>query len=234
VSESARRHHLEAARLRPEQVITLFNGIEFDPFSRVPDEVSAAVRAGFGIPPDAPVAVTVAVLREPKGLQYMIEALPRVAAEVPDVHYLIVGDGPHRGALEEAAEASGMSDRIVFAGSRRDVPSMLAAGDVFVLPSLIEALPTVLAEAGAAGLPVVATSVGGVPEMVGRNESALLVPPAEPGALAEAVTRLLTNPRQAAAMGRAGRRITHERFDVRTRVAALVDEYRHLIATRSR
>lgn len=234
VSESARRHHIDAARLDPGRVITLYNGIELDRFANPAEGSRAAVRAEMGIPGDVPVAVTVAVLREPKGLQHMIAALPAIAVAVPGVRYLIVGDGPHRAALHDAARAAGVDDLVVFAGARPDIPRMLAAADVFVLPSLIEALPTVLAEAGAAGLPVVATTVGGIPEMVARNQSALLVPPADPEALAEAVARLLANPRQARAMGRAARRITHERFDVRVRVAALVDEYRHLIATRSR
>jgi len=228
VSESARTHHLQRARLRPEWVITLYNGIDTGRFREVPPGTRAAVRAELGIPGDAPLLVTVAIQREPKGIQHMLAALRAVAAVRPEVHYLLVGDGPHRPALEQIAAAAGIASHTVFAGTRDDIPALLAAADLFVLPSLTEALPTVIAEAMAAGLPVVATEVGGIPEMVAHGDSALLVPPADPGLLAEAVIRILSNPRQAAAMGRAGRRVAAERFDARRQAEALAEEYRRL------
>jgi glycosyltransferase involved in cell wall biosynthesis len=234
VSEGARRHHLEAARLAPGRVITIHNGIDLDRFATVPAGTRGLVRDRMGIPRDAPVILTVAVLREPKGIQHAVAALAQVRRSRPGVRYLIVGDGPYRPSLEHMVADRGLENEVVFAGARADVPDMLSAGDVFVLPSLTEALPTVLAEAGAAGLPIVATTVGGIPEMVEHGESALLVPPGDPAALAAAVDRLLSNPRQAAAMGKAARRIARERFDARRQIDVLVQEYRHLIATRTR
>jgi glycosyltransferase involved in cell wall biosynthesis len=231
VSEITRRHYLERARLRPERVVTIFNGIDPTTFQCGPEE-RARARAEFGIPLDAPVLATVAVQREPKGIQHMLAALPQVAAAFPEVRYLLVGDGPYRPALEQQAAQLGIGERVVFAGSREDVARLLAAADIFVLPSLTEALPTVVAEAMAAGLPIVATTVGGIPEMVSHGEAALLVPPADPEALAAAVLRLLANPRQAAAMGRSGRRLVAERFDIRTQARALADDYRALAAGR--
>lgn len=229
VSEITRSHYLKRAHLRPERVVTIYNGIDPTAFQAGP-EARAAVRAEFGLDLEAPVLVTVAVQREPKGIQYMLAALPQVAAAFPAVRYLLVGDGPHRPALEEQAARLGLSDRVVFAGARDDVARLLAAADLFVLPSLTEALPTVLAEAMAAGLPIVATTVGGIPEMVRHGEAALLVPPQDPAALATAVSRLLDNPRQAAAMGRSGRRLAASRFDIRTQARALADDYRALAA----
>ncbi|MBM3695454.1 MAG: glycosyltransferase [Actinobacteria bacterium] len=229
VSEATRRHYLEQARLRPERVATIYNGIDPTTFRSSPEDRGAA-RHEFGLGPDAPVLITVAVLREPKGLQHMLAALPRVAAAFPAVRYLVVGDGPHRAALEAATRNLSLEDRVVFAGARHDVPRLLAAADVFVLPSLTEALPTVLAEAMAAGLPIVATTVGGIPEMVRHGDAALLVPPADDVALADAVCRLLANPRQAAAMGRSGRRLVAARFDIRAQAQALADDYRALAA----
>jgi len=228
VSESARTHHLERARLRPERVITLYNGIDIDRFRHVSPGTRTAMRAELGISSDATVLITVAVQREPKGIQHMLAALPAVVAARPDVHYLLVGNGPHRPSLEQVAATTGAASHTVFAGSRDDVPALLAAADLFVLPSLTEALPTVIAEAMAAGLPVVASTVGGIPEMVAPGDSALLVPPADPGALADAVTRILSNPRQSAAMGRAGQRIAAERFDARRQTEHLAEEYRRL------
>ena len=229
VSEITRRHYLDRARLRPERVMTIHNGIDPSAFQAPPGERDAA-RRELGLDASAPVLVTVAVQREPKGIQHMLAALPEVAAAFPAVRYLLVGDGPHRRALEGLAARLGVADRVVFAGARDDVPSLLAAADLFVLPSLTEALPTVVAEAMAAGLPIVATTVGGIPEMVGHAEAALLVPPSDPAALAAAVCRLLANPRQAAAMGRAGRRVVAARFDIRAQAKALADDYRALAA----
>ena len=233
VSEITRRHYLERARLRPERVVTIFNGIDPTAFQCGPLE-RAEARAACGIPLDAPVLATVAVQREPKGIQHMLAALPQVASAFPEIRYLLVGDGPHRPALEQQAAQLGVAGRVVFAGSREDVAGLLAAADIFVLPSLTEALPTVIAEAMAAGLPIVATTVGGIPEMVRHGEAALLVPPADPEALAATVLRLLANPRQAAAMGRSGRRVVAERFDIRTQARALADDYRALVAGRRR
>jgi len=234
VSEGARLHHLESAGLPPGRVITLHNGIDVDRFSNVPARSRQRVRTELGIGREAPVIMTVAVLREPKGIQHALAALAGPAARHPGLRYLIVGDGPYRSSLERLVGDLGLGDVVVFAGARPDVPEVLAAGDVFVLPSLTEALPTVLAEAGAAGLPIVATAVGGIPEMVTHHSSALLVPPGDEAALSDALDLVLANPRQAAAMGKAGRRIARERFDVRRQASVLVEEYRHLIATRSR
>ena len=233
VSEVTRSHYLERARLRPERVVTMYNGIDPTGFQAGPEDREAA-RRELGLDPDAPVLVTVAVQREPKGIQHMLAALPEVAAAFPAVRYLLVGDGPHRPALEEQVRALGLDGRVLFAGARDDVARMLSAADLFVLPSLTEALPTVLAEAMAAGRPIVATTVGGIPEMVRHGEAALLVPPADPEALAAAVCRLLANPRQAVAMGRSGRRLVAERFDIRTQARALADDYRALAAGRRR
>jgi glycosyltransferase involved in cell wall biosynthesis len=234
VSEGARLHHLETARLAPGRIITIHNGIEVGRFANVPPGTRERVRDEFGIAPNAPLIVTVAVLRRPKGIQHALGALALLRRHHPTVRYLVVGDGPHRAALEQLAAEHGLEKTVVFAGSRADVPDMLAAGDVFLLPSLTEALPTVLAEAAAAGLPIVATTVGGIPEMAVHGSSAVLVAPADEPALADALSRLISNPRQAAAMGTAGRKIVRERFDVCRQASVLADEYGHLIATRSR
>ena len=233
VSDVTRTHYLQRARLRPERVVTVYNGIDPTGFQITPEQAAEA-RAELGLAPGDPVLVTVAVQREPKGIQYMLAALPEVAAAFPAVRYLLVGDGPHRPALEEQVRRLGLTGRVVFAGARDDVARMLAAADLFVLPSLTEALPTVVAEAMAAGRPIVATTVGGIPEMVRHGDAALLVPPADPDALAAAVCRLLANPRQAAAMGRSGRRLVAARFDIRTQARALADDYRALAAGRRR
>lgn len=231
VSRSARDHFLGRARGRREQVMTIHNGIDLARFTEPGD--SAGARAELGIRPDERVAVTVAVLRPAKGIDDMIDALGIITEAVPSVRYLVVGDGEHGPALRHHAAAAGVEGRIVFAGGRADVPRMLAAADLFVLPSHAEALPTVLIEAMAAGLPVVATDVGGIPEMVERGSSALLVPPHRPDLLADAVGRVLSSPLQATAMGKAGLRVATERFDINRQAQRLVNEYRLLVTRRA-
>ncbi|MFH1329771.1 MAG: glycosyltransferase, partial [Actinomycetota bacterium] len=140
VSDTTRSHYLERARLRPERVVTMYNGIDPTGFQAGPGEREAA-RRELGLDPGDLVLVTVAVQREPKGIQHMLAALPEVAAAFPAVRYLLVGDGPHRPALEEQVRRLGLEGRVLFAGARDDVARMLAAADLFVLPSLTEALP---------------------------------------------------------------------------------------------
>jgi glycosyltransferase involved in cell wall biosynthesis len=228
VSEGTRQHHIRVGRLPAEKVVTMYNGIDLARFARTPADRSR-VRRALGIPPDAPVLMTVAVLRQPKGIQYMLDALPAVLESLPDAYYLLVGGGPYEGELKALAAERGVSDRVIFTGMRRDVPDLLAAGDVFVFPTLGDALPTVLAEAMAARLPIVACEVGGVPEMVEDGVNGFLVPSADAERLAEACIRLVGDPQQMEAMAQAGYRIAQERFDVNAQVKNLVNLYFELL-----
>ncbi len=230
VSEHARAHHLAHLHLPPGLVTTIHNGIETERFVVGPT-AAATARSGLGIPPEARLIVTVAVLRPLKGIDRMLEAMPAVLTGVPTAHYLIVGDGEAGEDLAGEAARLRIADRVTFAGARADVPLMLAAADLFVLPSLTEALPTVVAEAMAAGLPVVATRVGGTPEMV-DSDTGILVEPDDPAALARAVRLLLENRPDATARGARGRVIAAERFDLRTQASRLTDEYRRLVSAR--
>jgi glycosyltransferase involved in cell wall biosynthesis len=229
VSDEARRHY-EASRPYPKRkLVTLRNGIDLTRFEAAAGE-GPAVRRELGIPAGAPVIGSLSVLRRDKGFQHMIAVLPQVAAEVPDVVYLVVGDGEYRAALEAAAAEHGVADRVVFAGSRTDVPRVLAACDAFVHPTYIDALPTVLAEAAAAGLPMVASRVGGVPEMCIDGRNGLLIPPGDEAELAASCLRLLREPGLAERMGGQGREVARERYDIRTQAARLCDLYRRAMA----
>lgn len=230
VSDHARRHHLRHLNLPARLVTTIYNGIETGHYGAEAGSGTAA-RDLLGIPGQARVIVTVAVLRPLKGIDRMLRAMPEVLDRIPGAHYLIVGDGDARADLEAETLHLGLTDRVTFAGSRADVPLMLAIADLFVLPSLTEALPTVVAEAMAAGLPVVATRVGGTPEMVG-TANGIVVPPDDVGALAGAVIRLLGDPTDARARGDRGRLIAAERFDLHDQAARLTAEYRRLLSAR--
>jgi L-malate glycosyltransferase len=149
--------------------------------------------------------VMVANLRPEKGQDTLLAAAPRILARYPDASFTFVGDGPRREALELLTRALGISERVRFMGEGRDVAAILAAHDLFVLPSRSEAFPNALIEAMATGLPVVATAVGGIPEVVRPGINGQLVRPDDERVLADAVLTLMDNPAAAAALGRAAR-----------------------------
>jgi glycosyltransferase involved in cell wall biosynthesis len=230
VSESARQHVLARAGLRKKQTATIHNGIDLEAFTLDRAADAAALRARLEIGATAPVLTTVAVLRAPKGIDDMLEALPSILSDHPDLVYLVAGDGDRRPALEAATRRLGIEESVRFMGRTSDVPLVLAAADAFVLPSHSEALPTVIIEAMAAALPVVATTVGGTPELVDHGSTGILVPPHSPNRLAEAVSRLFSSPRQSEALGISGRRAALDRFGIERQAARLANEYRVLIA----
>jgi glycosyltransferase involved in cell wall biosynthesis len=161
----------------------------------------------------------VACLREGKRVDVLITAAARVIARYPDVQFQIVGDGPCRERLIEQAGASGVWPRIRFMGHREDVPAILSASDLFVLPSQSEASPNVVLEAMAAALPVVASRVGGIPELVDDGVTGHLVPPGNPDALATALLDLLDHAGRRAAFGRSGRARVEQQYSFDRMVA---------------
>jgi glycosyltransferase involved in cell wall biosynthesis len=171
------------------------------------------------------VLITVAVLRPQKGIQFMIRAFAAVLASHEDVYYLVVGDGSHRAALLEEVQKLGLNERVIFAGMRQDVARLLAASDVFVLPTLTEALPTVLAEAMAAKLPIIASRVGGVPEMVTDERNGCLVEPEDLNGLVSACSQLLGSSEMRVAMGAAGWQTVHQKFNIERQVDQLEELY---------
>ena len=192
--------------IAPEKVRTILNGVDTSRFSPV------------GPRPAGP-AVVVARLSPEKNVEGLLRAAALVAREHPEFRLQVAGDGPCRGALEALAAEIGVADRVAFLGEVGDVPGLLAEAGLFALSSLTEGIPVTVLEAMARGLPVVATRVGGVPEVVVEGETGLLVAPGDPAALAEALARLLRDPDGARAMGLAGRRRAERHFDVRRMVA---------------
>lgn len=198
------------------------NGI---PLPRLPDpsraaELRAAARAELGLPPDGALAVAVGNLYPVKGHGTLVAAL----AEAPGVRAAIAGRGEEESRLREEARRLGVSGRLHLLGLRDDVDRVLRAADVFVHPSRLEGLPLAILEAMAAALPVVASRVGGIPEAVIDGETGVLVPPGEPGTLAEALRSVLLVPGRAAALGAAGRARAERHFSIE----AMISAYRSL------
>lgn len=169
----------------------------------------------------------VANLRPRKGQDVMLAAMPRILARHPKVHLSLIGDGPMRGALVHQVRGMGIAHAVSFAGHAENVAKALADADIFALPSYSEAFPNALLEAMAAGLPAVATSVGGVPEVLEDGRTGLSVPPGNPAALADALLRLLDAPDLARTLGAAAQAAARERFSFERMVAA----FEHLYLT---
>lgn len=235
VSRAAQRFLVDTGRMPARRTTTIYNGIDLVRFT---DELSKAapqaVRSELGIPATAPVLITVAVLREDKGVQYMIRAMPEILAGQPDACYLVVGAGDHHPQLVEEARKQRVEHRVMFTGTRQDIPALLSASDVFVLPTMTEALPTVLSEAMAARLPIVASRVGGVPEMITEGVNGRLVEPGDPRSLATTCLQLLASPPARAEMGTRGRAVAEQKFDVRIQAHHLENLYRDLLDSHDR
>ncbi len=215
---------------RAEQYVTIRSGIELERFAR-PARPRQEVRRELGIPADAPVVGTVTRLSPQKAPLDFVAAAARVAAARPDVHFVIVGDGPLRGEVEARVVAPGLAGRVHLTGLRADVPDLLHSFDLFCLSSLWEGLPRVLPQAMAAGLPIVATAVDGNAEAVTDGVNGLLTPPGDPASLAAALLRLLDDPPLARQMGEAGRARAEE-FDAHRMVEDIAALYESLMSVR--
>lgn len=200
-----------------DKTVVIPNGVREEALQAPAD--AAAKRRELGLPPEAPVVGAVSRLAWKKGIAHLVEAAPRLLEAVPEARVVIAGDGALRGELEAQAAALGVGERVIFLGARPDSIELMAAFDVFVLPSVIEGMSNALLEAMAVGRPVVATDVGGNPEVVVDGETGFLVSPGDPRHLASSVIKLLQAPELAAEMGAAGRRrvVARYRVDVMTR-----------------
>jgi glycosyltransferase involved in cell wall biosynthesis len=198
---------------REEQFVVIPFGVEAGRFRGV----AALLKNELGLQEGLPVIGTVCRLVEPKkGLRFLLEAVVQLEREVdgPLCQVLIVGDGPAEERLRVMAQQLGIASRVIFAGTRRDIPQLLPLLDAFVLPSLYEGFGIAILEAMAAGRPVVATTVGGIPEFVTHGETGILVEPGNAAALARAIQTVLANPEQARQMGLRGQRHVQENFEI--------------------
>lgn len=210
VSDALRRWYLAAFPVDPSRVVTVRNGVLAPP--PVGEEAQRALRASLGVPPGCVMATMVGIMRPGKGHADLIAAAARVP-EGLDVRFVLAGDGPLRRRLEAAARTDPRAaKRVVFAGFRTDVAELLAASDLIVHPSRFDALPTALIHGLAAGLPVVASDVGGIPEVV-TPDAGRLVPPGDVRALADAVVALAGDPAARQHLGAAARRRFAAEFD---------------------
>jgi glycosyltransferase involved in cell wall biosynthesis len=211
------------------QIVVQHNSVKPAPHAVVADVQS--LRTQLGIVNDERIVLTVGRLSREKAHIDLLAAFKLLREIRPDISckLIIVGEGPERERLEAAARAYGLTDRVIFTGQIRDVQLFYAAADAFVLPSHSEGSPNAVLEAMAANLPIVATSVGGVPEIVKNNESALLVPVQDPDAMAAALVRILTDENLADRLTRNSAALIVSRFTPEQYVRSLTELFRGLV-----
>lgn len=210
----------------PENKITvIYNGIVPQEFIRPAN--AEAVRERLGLAAGTPLVGIVARLHAVKGHRYFLEAARQVLLSRP-ARFLVVGDGPLRRGLEELAAKLDIAGRVTFTGFVEDVRPYMASLDLLVVSSLWEGFGLTAVEAMALGVPVVATEVGGLPEVVRHGETGLLVPPADAGALAGSIAWMLDHPGQAREMAEKGGKVVREKFTAAAMARRTEELYRRL------
>jgi glycosyltransferase involved in cell wall biosynthesis len=209
--------------LPANKLTVIHNGV--DP----PEGSPSDARAELGLPPEGFVMGAVSRLYPAKGIQFLVQALAQTEAR----YLVIIGDGPQRPTLELLADRLGVADRIHWAGHRPNARNLMPAFDLFVQPSLHEGMPNTILEAMAAALPVVATAVGGTPELVVDGVTGLLVSPKHPDALSEAISAFLDDTDLRYRMGRAGRERVAQHFSVGRMIKETEELYERLLAEKA-
>ncbi|PYQ90844.1 MAG: hypothetical protein DMG02_08755 [Acidobacteria bacterium] len=209
----AAAERLRLERVPPRKITIVPNGLDLEPFQR---------RRQRG---RRRTVVVVANLRREKGHDVLLHAAVDVLRQFPDVVFELVGGGPEREALQARARALNVAHAVTFAGHQDEVAGRLAAADLFVLPSRSEAFPNAVLEAMAAGLPIVASAVGGILELIDDGRTGLLAPVGDPHALADRIVRVMSDATLGERLGAAARAEAHSRYSFDRMVAAFEDVY---------
>ena len=229
VSESARQFTHRRSGIPLEKLVAVPNAIDVARFDLAP----GAFRSELGLAEGVPLIATVGRLERQKGMALLLDSTASVLKDHPEARLVLVGDGPDETILKAQAEKLGIQGSAHFLGWRPDVPQILVDADVFVLASRWEGMPNVVLEAMAARRPVVATTVGGVPELVVQGETGLLVRPDDAAGLSESIARVLADPERSRGMGEAGRRRAEDEFSPDRMVRRYEELYERLLSERS-
>lgn len=226
-SGEAIRQLVIATGVPPTKVVAVPAGVDFDQFRPGPDR--ERIRAQLGL--TSPVIGSVAMFRGSKGHQYLLDAFGVILREYPAARLLLVGDGIRRSWIEQLTRDKGLSRAVSFTGFRPDVAELLRAMDCFALASVrTEGIPQSLLQALATELPVVASAVGGIPEVIEHETTGLLVPPGDAKALAEGILTALRKPDFARRLAKAGRQVVERRFSRAMAIQRLIALYEELLA----
>jgi glycosyltransferase involved in cell wall biosynthesis len=231
ISDHIARFTVSRGVRHPERVRRVYHGLE-PPVMQALEREGQHIRHELGIGPDAFLVGNVGRLALQKGQRHLIAAMPLLLERVPRARAIIAGGGDLEDYLRDLANEMGVGERVHVLGPRKDVPALMHAIDVFVMPSIWEGFGLVLLEAMAAGRPIVASRVATIPEVVADGETGLLVPAGDPLALATALAELADQPEVAARMGEAGRERLRRQFSVEKMVGDTELLYRELFDER--
>jgi glycosyltransferase involved in cell wall biosynthesis len=229
VSEQVKRDLVRYHVARAEKITVIPLGLDLESFL-AGSRLKGTLRRELGMSDGEPLVAIVGRIFPIKNHRLFLEAAARVAAEVDRARFIIVGDGVLRPAMEDYARTLGIADRVIFTGWRRDLPSIYPDVDVLVVSSNNEGTPVSAIEAMAAGCPVVATHVGGLPDLIADGKTGCLVPPRDPAALAAGVLRILRDRPLARCLGEAARATVAERFAVERLCLDVESLYLELLA----
>lgn len=231
-SQATRDRVLSRERVRPERVCCIPNIVDCE--TAPPGEDGNLPIQGIPLPDGTRVIVSVGGLRPVKGYEDLLEAFHGIAVHREDVRLLIVGEGPERNRLEDRIRALGIGNRVFLTGYRSDVPKVLRASNCFVSSSHSEGQSNAILEAMAHGLPVVATAVGGTPDLIHDGTNGILVPPGSPGDIRNALEYLLDNPEKASALGTRARASVDRKHSMKAVVGSYLRLYSEVAGVRGR
>jgi len=214
------------ARIGGKKALLFYNGISLDRFSRVGTRQDKRLEMGLLL--DDPVVGSVGRLRKEKGYSIFLDSAVIVKAQIPNVKFIIIGDGEQRASLERQAERLRLTETVILAGSRSDVESLYGIMDLFVLASLWESLPTVILESMASGVPVVATDISGTRELIQAGRTGWLVQPGDPAYLAASIIEALSNPAKRAEVAQRARQEVVPRFSMEYIAGQYMGVYRQV------
>ena len=213
----------------PSQYVTIHSGVPLARFRNVDAETGVRFRRDLNVPPDHVLFVSVGRLVPVKGFDLLIRGFAASHSESGNVHLAIVGNGSEKALLEQMTRDAGIAEHVTFTGALDDVCGVLAAADAFVLASRNEGMGRAVIEAMAAGLPVIASAVGGIPAVVGDRRNGILVPPEDPHALAKAVAEMAASPDLREELGRNGAESVYPEYDEDTMIEQLATLYREVL-----
>jgi len=221
-----KRHSISAERIR-----VIHNGVSV---KRYEERNQSCLKKKYGLHKDDRLIATIARLSEQKGHFYLVEAISELKQHFPEIKLLLVGSGEEEDELKRRVDGYNLKDYVIFCGSQSNPTLFYEVCEFSVLPSLWEGLPTTAIESLQFGKPVVATRVGGITEVISDKETGLLVPPADPKALAEAMRAMLADPEQTVAMGKQGQKRAREKFAPKRMFKEYEDYFNKLLAERKR
>lgn len=230
VSEVLKETLIKGHKIPPHKVVRIYNGIEIGQYRH--DATYADLRKEWGVPSHVPLIGAIGRLVWQKGLTHLLQAMPLVFQEYPDTRLILVGDGPLQEDLRDQVRDLGIEASVFFVGFRIDIPAVLAALDLLVVPSVLEGFPMTTLEAMAMAKPIVATDINGIREEIHNGKTGILIPPADPQALAEGIKQMLKDRTQAKNLGTEARKHVEEMFDIKQQVALHEEVYEELLKSR--